>query len=374
MNKMAIRASGIINFEPKYVNVAGFEDYRPISATSIYGRYRVIDFMLSNMTNSGIEAVDVQVKNRPRSITEHINRTNYNINSKKGRVRVLYGERALSSELYNTDVAAMDANMEFLLEDTTEYVVIAPSHFIFTQDFSKMLDLHIEHNNDITILYQSVNNANEQYLNCDRLDIDEDGRVLGIHHNRGERKNARISLETYVMSKSTLQSLVKKALSISSLYTFRDVLANEVHNLSVEAFRHRGVAYCISTLNAYYRASLDILNEDHLSDLINDSWPIYTMTNDSCPTLFKEGSAVQNSIVGNGCQIEGTVINSIIGRNCTISRGAVIKNSIVLPASYIGKDVTLEYCVSDRLTRIVEVKELIGSEELPVYVKRGDRI
>lgn len=374
MNKMAVKASGIVNFEPKYVNVAGFEDYRPISATSFLGRYRVIDFVLSNFANSGIQNIDVQVKNRPRSITEHINRTNYNINSKKGKVRVLYGEKPVVNELYNTDIASLDANMEFFMEDNSEYVVIAPSHFIYDMDYAEMLDLHVSHGNDITMLFQYVTDANENFLECDRLDMDEDNNVLAINVNRGERKNARISLETYVMSKDTLAALVKKALSISSLYTFRDVLANEVHNMKVEGLRHRGYTYCISTLDAYYKASMEILKEDRLNDLFDPNWPVHTMTNDSCPTLYTEGSSVSESIVGNGCKIEGTVVNSIIGRNCVVGAGAVVKNSIVLPGSYIGKDVTLDHCVTDRLTHISEVKELVGTADQLVYVKRGDRI
>ena len=100
------KALGIINIEPYYVRVEGIEDHRPISASSILGRYRVIDFMLSNFTNSGINNIDIQVKNRPRSTIQHVTHTNYNINTKKGNMRVLYGEKTVANEIYNTDISA----------------------------------------------------------------------------------------------------------------------------------------------------------------------------------------------------------------------------------------------------------------------------
>ena len=119
---------------------------------------------------------------------------------------------------------------------------------------------------------------------------------------------------------------------------------------------------------------MEIKKEKELLKLINDDWPIYTMTNDSCPTLYKPGAKVCGSLVANGCQIEGTVINSVIGRNVVIREGAVIKDSVILPDTLIDKNVKLECAVVDRLSIVTHVKELKGTPEEPIYIKRGDRI
>ena len=216
---MSKRALGIINIEPSYVHVEGIEDYRPISATSFMGRYRIIDFIISNLTNSGVNNIEVQVKNRPRSTIQHIQRTDYNINTKRGHIRILHGEKPIPNEIYNTDVASLMANLKYFEEDNSPYVILAPSHFIYVQDFSKMLDYHIESKNDITVLYQNVNTANEDFLMCDTLDIDENKVITSIDKNLGKGKRAKVSLETYIMSKKIFIDMIYAALSTSSLYS-----------------------------------------------------------------------------------------------------------------------------------------------------------
>jgi len=366
---------GILNFEPSYVHVRGLEDFRPISATSILGRYRVIDFMLSNFTNSGIDSIKVFIKNRPRSTVEHIQHTSYNLNSKRGNIHLLHGDNEfIGNNLFNVDILAFKTYMEFVDVENPSYVIIAPSHFIFKQDFSELLDYHIASKNDITMLYQSANNTDQQYLMGDILTIDDKKRVTSFHKNRGKYKNGNVSLETYVMSTLTFKQLVEEASMTSSLYSLSDIVADCVRAMKIGAYQHRGYCACISTLNAYYEANMQIKKENELLKLINDDWPIYTKTNDSCPTLYKKGAKVSGSIVANGCQIEGTVINSVIGRNVIIKQGAVIKDSVVLPDTFIDKNVRLECAVVDRLSIITHIKDLKGSKEEPIYIKRGDRI
>ena len=366
---------GILNFEPSYVHVRGLEDFRPISATSILGRYRVIDFMLSNFTNSGIEGIKVFIKNRPRSTVEHISRTSYNLNSKRGKIQLLHGDVDYqNNELFNVDIQAFKTYMEFVDVENPSYVVIAPSHFIFKQDFNEMLEYHKQSKNDITILYHNTDNGDWRYLMTDLLTIDKDKRITDFRKNRGKNKKASVSLETYIMSTLTFKQLVDEASKTSSLYSLSDIVSDCVKVLKIGAYQHHGFCACISTLKAYYDANMEIKEEKELLKLINDDWPIYTMTNDSCPTLYKEGAEVRGSIVANGCQIEGTVINSVIGRNVVIRKGAVIKDSIILPDTLIDMNVQMECAVVDRLSIVTHIKELKGSREEPIYIKRGDRI
>ncbi len=369
-----VKALGIINIEPYYVKVEGVEEHRPISASSILGRYRVIDFILSNMTNSGIYNIDVQVKNRPRSTVQHIHGTNYNINTKKGNIRILYGEKPVVNEIYNTDIMALSSNMEFFEESSAPYVVMAPSHFIYVQDFRKMLEHHIKSGDDITVLYQNVSNANESFLMCDTLEINKNKRVVKMDKNRGKHKHEKISLETYIMSKDVFKRLVDSAKVVSSLYYFSDILADSLKTMKIGTYCHNGFAACLSTLKAYYKASMDIKRERELHKMINDDWPIYTATNDTCPTLYVQGSKINNSIVGNGCIIEGSVSNCVIGRNVVIKKGAVVKDCVIMPDSLINKNVKMEKCVVDRLAIITHIKELKGTNEEPLYIGRGDRI
>ncbi len=365
---------GIINMETPIVHVKGIEDSRPVSAASFLGRYRILDFMLSNMTNSQINNIELYVKDRPRSTVEHVSGTNYNINTKRGSIHILGGEKSYSNELYNTDIANFITNMRYIYESNEPYVVIAPSYMIFTQDFNEMLSYHIKHESDITILYQSVNNAKEEFMMCDTLEIGEGKRVNAMDKNRGKYKNRDISLNTYIMSRELFIKLIKQAYNTSSLYWLNDIIADNINELNVLAYQHHGFASCINTLKSYFNASLKMIESGYLKSMTNENWPIFTRFNDDCPTMYLEEADVQNSIVANGCTIEGTVIDSVIGRNVTIKKGAVLKNCVILPSSLIGEDAHLENTIVDRFVTVTKVKNLKGTPDSPLYVKRGDSI
>lgn len=363
---------GIVNLEPANVHVEGIDDYRPISATSFLGRYRVLDFMISNMTNSHIDEIEIYIKNRPRSTIEHILGTNYNVNSKKGKFSILYGEIQGNNELYNTDIANFKANIEYIEQSSANYVVIAPSHFVYIQDFNEMLAYHEKMGGDITVMYQSVNNAKEAFAQCDLLELGADKRIVAMSKNNGKYKNRDVSLECYIMSRNLFIELIQKATMTSSLFWLSDVVADSLSDLKVVGFPHRGYISCINSLKAFYDANLELM--DRLNDLVSDNWPIYTKTNDTQPTLYKEGAKVSGSLIGNGCEIEGTVINSVIGRNVVIKSGVVVENSVIMPSTLVNKGVHIQNAVIDKYAIISHIKELKGTSDEPIYVKRRDRI
>ena len=336
-----MKALGIVYFEGSTANVEGLGDYRPVAAMSFMGRYRVIDFILSDMTNSGIDNVQVYCKEKPRNLIEHLGSgQHYNINSKRGKLRILYGEKNFSSPVYNHDVANYMLNMQYIEEDPNPYVVLAPSYFIYSIDFNAVLQQHIDSGADVTVLYTNTTDAKRAYLGCDVLDLDKEKKVTGFEKNRGSKKTQTISLEAFVMSKKLFIDLVKKASETSSLYWLKDMLRDEVNDLDIRGYGVRGFVACINSLSEYFRWSMELRDRS----------------------------------VANGCVIDGTVEGSIIGRNVTIQKGAIVRDSIVLPGAYIGEDAKLDHVVVDKYAIIHHVKALTGTDEEPVYVKRRDRI
>lgn len=371
-----MRALGIISFEDNTAKIEGLGDYRPVPAIAFMGRYRVIDFILSNMTNSGIDNVQVYCKEKPRNLIEHLGSgSHYNINSKRGKLRVLYGEKSFSSEVYNHDVANYMLNMQYIEEDKNPYVVIAPSYFVYSIDFNEVMKQHVASKADVTVLYTAANNAKTAYLGADTIDIEKVTKtVQGFGKNRGNKKNANISLEAYVMSKKLFIDLVKKASEISSLYWFKDILADSVDELSMRGYQVKGYVACINSLSEYYRISMELKNYKKAQQLFRPGWPIYTQTNDSAPTLYSADASVSDSVVANGSEINGTVKGSIISRNVIICKGAEVKDSILLPGAYIGENAKLDHVVVDKYAIVHHVKKLAGTETEPIYVKRRDRI
>ena len=250
MNNMS-KAFGIVNFAGNHIQVDGLQAYRPVGAFSFLGRYRTIDFPISNMSNSGIDNIQVYVRRKPRSLTEHLGTgRHYNINSKRGQLNIMYTENNRIGDIYSTDVAAYIENMDCIERIHLPYVVIAPSYMIYTADYSTFLSEHIESGADISMMYHSVDNAKEAFLNCGTLNINKQKGVLSIEPNHGNAKNKNISLDTYVMSKELFIDLVKKAHKTSSMYTFADILNEECENLDIRAVSHRGyfAAICDSDL------------------------------------------------------------------------------------------------------------------------------
>lgn len=369
------KAFGIINFAGNHIRVDGLQEFRPVGAFSYLGRYRTIDFPISNMSNSGIDNIQVYVRQKPRSLTEHLGTgRHYNINSKRGNLNILYTEHNQIGDVYSTDIAAYIENMDCIEGIQFPYVVIAPSYMVYTADYSVFLKEHIESGADISIMYHSVDNAKEAFLNCNIVNINKQKGVLSLEPNHGNAKNRTISMDTYVMSKELFLDLVKKAHKMSSMYTFADILNEECQELDIRAVLHRGYFAAITDFNSYYHANMDLIDLKHASDLFDPEWPIYTRTNDSCPTQYFEGSKVTSSVISNGCLIEGTVENSIIGRGCTIKPGAIVRNCVVSADVTIGKGVHAENLVIDKHARLIRGKRVIATPEKPGYIRRGDAL
>ena len=331
------KAFGIVNSSSRNIRVEGLEDYRPIGAFSFLGRYRMVDFPISNLSNSGIDRIQIYVKEKPRTLVSHISTgRHYNINSKSGRLQILFTDSDQRNNIYNTDIASYYENMECIEEMHHPYVVITPDYMVYTADFSKLIEQHIQSEADITLLYHAVDNAKDAYLNCNILNLNKQKGVLSIEPNHG---NA----------------------------------INELHNeLDVRGVSHRGFFASITDFQSYYNANMDLIDIKAAQTLFDPEWPIYTRTNDSCPTHYYKTAQIRNSVVSNGCQVEGTIENSILGRGCIIHKDAVIKNSVILSGAEIGEGVHVENQVVDKMVKILHVKEVVSDPALPGYIKRRD--
>lgn len=369
------KAFGIINSSGNHIWVEGLQEHRPIGSFSFLGRYRAIDFPISNMSNSGIDHIQLYVRRKPRSLVEHVGTgRHYNINSKRGKLQLLFSENRSENDIYNTDIAAYLENLESLEKMTEPYVIIAPSYMTYTTDFKELLQRHIDSEVDITLLYHEVNNADEAFLNCDFLNLNRQNHLLSIEKNRGDLKQRDIFMDTYIMKKELLIKLIHRAKKLSSMYTLPQIVDIACKELNIQGVQHEGFFASLTDLKSYYDANISLIDFEVANTLFHENWPIYTRTHDSCPTQYFDTAEVKNSVISNNCLIEGTIENAVIGRGCVIKKGAVIKNCVVLPDSVIGEDVHMEYQVVDKHASILHVKELIAKPEKPGYISRGDTL
>lgn len=368
-------AFGVVSFGGNNVNVEGLQAYRAVGAISFLGRYRLIDFPLSNMTNSGIDSIQLFVNKDPRSIVSHVGTgRHYDINSKRGELNVLFSDE-FSTSIYNHDIAAFNANRAEIEDMPQKYVVVATNYMVYSLDYNDVIDAHMATGADITMVYKTVDNAKDAFIGCDTFVLNKQKGVQSIEKNRGNFKTRNISLEAYVMSKEMFLGLIDQAVNTSSLYTMSDMLNDACTFLDVRGFEYKGYLAAINTFENYYKANMELLNDAAArNELFKKDWPIYTKTNDSCPTRYSANGSAVGSFVSNGCTIYGTVENCIIGRGVVIGEGSVVKNCVICPETVIGDGVTMEYVVADKHVSITNVKEVCGTADNVAYIKRNDKI
>ncbi len=370
-----VNALGIIQPSNSHFWVDGMEDHRTSGAFSCMGRYRTIDFPISNLSNSGIEQIQVYIKRKPNTLVQHIGTgRQYNINSKTGKIQLLIGLSGNNHDLYNTDIINYLDNIDDYEMMKQEYVIITPSYMIFKQDYRSLLEKHIESGADISLLYHSVDNAKEAFFNCNTLVFNRQKGLEKIEKNRATAKNQNIFMETYVLSRKLFIELVKKAYATSSLYNFINIVDDSAADLDIRCIPHKGYFTAITDFKSYYDANLNLINSGHAKDLFTKDWQFYTRTNNSCPTRYYKGSKVSSSVISNGCKIMGTIINSVIGRECTIEEGAVIENSVILSSTYVGAGVHVKNHVVDKHVSITKVKDIIAEDGCIGYIRRNDKV
>ncbi len=369
-----VKAMGIIAVEGDNVKIEGMMNYRPIHTISFLGRYRLIDFPISNLSNSGIDKIHVYVKTKPRTVYEHIGTgRHYNIKSKIGRIRVMYGEKEISSSIYNTDVQSYLQNIEYINGEDAEYVVIVPSHLTYTQDFREVLDKHIETNADITMLYKKDNKSKTLFVGCDYMTMIKGDRVIGVETNMGQEDDRNISMESYVMKKSLFIELLQKSNDVSPIYWFKDIVYQNINSLDIRGYEIESRALASVDLKSYFNNSMYMLKVYDF-DLFTDDWEIYTKTSDSPPAIYGREAIVKNSLVANGSVIDGKITNCIIGRDVEIEEGAELEDCIIMSHCHIGAGKRLKRVILDKNVRVERTDEIKASDDDIIYINKNDHI
>lgn len=362
---------GIVNLYSN-VDFMGLTKRRPVASVSFLGRYGLIDFALSNMSNSGIDAIGILIQEKPRSLFKHLkDGHSWNFNSKAGGVSLLYNEKYVNHTKYNNDINNLLENISFLENIPSDYIVIAPAHIITTIDYNKVVQAHEKSGAEVTMVYKPILDANISYVGGQILHVKK-GEVKAIELNKGVKKAANICLETYVINTKTLLQIMRQAKDISTFFTLKDMFAYVCDERKIHAYEYNGYARCMDSINAYYKYSLELLNVDVYSQVFSNKWPIYTATNDTPPTKYLKHSDVKKSFVSNGAMIDGTIENSIIGRNVVIGKGAYIKNCILFNGSKVAGGAVLENVIMDKNAKIEKQIKLAGHMDAPLYIQDGD--
>ena len=338
---------GIINLEEKENDIRSLTANRPIGTIPVGGRFRVIDFILSNMINAGLTHISVFSPKSTRSLADHLGSGKpWDLDRKTGGLFTF--SNSILGVADNATAQTFGMNMEFFSRTKQENVILASSYMIANIDLDYMREQHEASGADISVIYTPIKDAEKRFLNCDLLKFDQNHKVLNVSKNIGIEENANVCMEIFFMKKKLLTELLYKAAGNGIKSAFKEFIYNNILSYHVHAIPFNGYASCINSIESFYNTNMDMLELNITGELFSPNNPIYTKTKDSPPAHYVEGSSVSHAIVADGTVVRGTVKNSIIFRNAYIDEGAVLDGCIVLPNVIIGKNANLSNVIVDK--------------------------
>lgn len=336
------------------------------------GRYRIVDFALSNMVNSGITTVGMITKNNYQSLMDHLGSgKEWDLARKEGGLILLPPYSDESEVLYKNRLGALKGATAFLKKCKEEFVVIADSDAIYKLDYSKVIAQHVETNSDFTMVYHKhkCGECNSYMM----FDVDKSGRINAIDVNEKATGVKKHYINVFVARTSFLLNVLQTAVSRGFTSFSKDILIPGLKTYKIYGYEFDGYYCNIDSLKSYFKANMDLLNKDVREEIFG-ARDVYTKVNDAPPAKFTDTAKVKNSLVHDGCLIEGTVENCILFRGVKVGKGTTLKNCIIMSENVIGDNCNLSYVVSDKDTSISNGRTLAGCEQQPYFINKGSRI
>lgn len=349
---------------------------RTMGSVPFCSRYRLIDFPLSNMVESNVAKVGVITNANFQSLMDHVGTGKpWDLSRKNDGLFILPPFNVGSATMWGNRIDAIYGNMGFLEQSNQTYVVMSDCNNVLSLDYKALFDAHESTGADITIVGVRAPMPDKigSILCFDR--VDENGRITEMSLDRQSDGDVFHSVNIIIMKKYLLQSLITTAHSKNEISFQRNVIMANINNLKIHAFdATESFVGTISSVQAYYDVSMKLLENESRAKLFSKKFPIYTKERDDMPSLYGTESNLKNSLVADGCIIDGIVENSIIFKGVKIAKGAVIKNSILMQDTVVGENSKLNCVIADKDVNIKSGVELSGAPTFPVTLSKGTRI
>lgn len=364
-------ALGII-FPNTYDNlIAQLVNVRTMASVPFAGRYRMIDFSLSGMVNAGIENVTVLVKKNYHSLMDHLGTgREWDLTRKHGGLNIVPPFSRASGKVYHGRVEALGTILPFLENQKEDYVVLSDCNIASDLDFSDLLSKHVQSGADVTMVYERAEIPEElQTDNC-TFTMDADQRLTELCFNNYRAGMQNLSMNVIVMAREELILMVRDALMHNYLYFERDILARSLSILNVQGYEYKGYRARVYSMKSYFDENMRLLEKENLDALFPPERPVYTKVRDEAPARYAMDCKVKNCLIADGCFIEGTAENCVLSRGVKISKGAVVKNCVLMQNTIVEADAELSYVITDKNVTITQGKKMRGDEAYPVYVEK----
>ena len=344
---------------------------RTMGSVPFGGRYRLIDFPLSNMVNCGIATVGVITKSNYRSLMDHLGTGKaWDLSRKRAGMFILPPFSSTDSGgVFKNRVEALKENLAFIRRSNEEFVIMCDSNVLCNMDFEELLSAHVKAKADITIAYKR--GAVPNLDNLLTFNIDDTGRINAATPTQCTIRGTAYSLNIFVFKKALLERLINETACLNMNDFEHDIIRGNLDRMNVHGYEFTGFTGTIDSLQSYYDISMELLNSEKRNELFAPERPVYTKLRDDMPAVYGLDSHVANSLIADGCKIDGEVENCILFRRVTVAKGAKVKNSIIMQDTYVGENTNLNCVITDKNAVIKPGKTLAGTENYPVFVGKG---
>lgn len=368
-NAFGLIYSGSDNWQLK-----DFTMLRSLASVPFGGRYRIIDFPMSNMVNSGIASVGVMTQSNYSSLIDHLGSgAPWDLNRKRDGLYLLPPFNSSESGANIGSVDALISAMDYMEHTSARYCVYQGCTSVFNTCYREVLDFHLAKKADITCLYfvDPPQRSLEDMGSGDiRFLLDEDSRVTAMEVDAKRPLSHNVFLDGMILDKQLLTYLTLEAHNSDQVDFCKDLLRKKVNELRIYAYPIHTYVGRICTVKSFFEANLDILNPKVSAQLFNREAPIWTKIKDEVPALYKSCAVVKNSMVADGCVIEGEIENCVLSRAVRIAQGAKLKNCVIMQGCEISEGVELENVILDKEVTVRRGRRLVGTESYPVSVRK----
>lgn len=362
-------------------NIPELTQKRTMASVPYGGRYRLVDFALSNMVNAGISKIGIITHYNYQSLLDHVGSgKDWDLSRSDGGLKILppyitaYDNTTAPVQPYSHRLEAMIGAYHFIARCKEDYFVLSDCDTVCNIDLRDVVNYHIENHADITIVAKNTYLTKEEASGATIVETDNGDRVMNLLHQPSNIEgNLNICLNIFVLKREYLVNILLDALARGYHSFTKDVIERNKDTSKFMMYgKFDGYYASMTSLEKYYKCNMDLLNKDVKADLFGQrNRPIYTKIKNFVPAKYLGNCSVHNSLIADGCVIEGTVENSIIFRGVKIGKGTVVKNSIIMQDTFIGDNALLNCVICDKNAVIKNGRMLSGHETHPFSIGKG---
>lgn len=364
---MGSNLAGLIFANVGEVNLPELTAKRTMASVPFGGKYRLVDFPLSNMSNSGINNVAIIVKNNFHSLTDHVGSgIAWDLSKRRSGLTILAPYKDHS---FNHRLEAIYYLRGYFEDLKEEYILLTNSNCVANIDYNKMFEQHLLTGADITLMYKEMEIPGKEH---DPLVLitDDEGRITKLLVTPEVQGKVKLSTSSMIIRKDLLLKLTQECISENAVDFRRNLLQGKLSKYNMQGYRYNGHISVIHSIEDYYAENMKLMDKEIRDEVFNPSRPIYTKVRDDAPSRYGLTSCVKGSLIAQGCIIEGEVENSILSKGVHIGKGASVRGCIIMQDTKIGEGAVLENVIVDKDVVVNKGHTLTGSQTYPIYIAK----